>query len=196
MKALFKLPNTPPVLQTKDLILAPIKQTHLDSYFGLCSNEAVMAGWGTSSHTCKKETADLIDFLQQELEMGNMIRWGIFLSQDPMNIIGDVGFWRFVPVRLRGELGGKLLPQYWNKSFMTQALNAVIAYGFQSLFLNSVEGNIEPDNIGSIKLVESLGFVKEGYIAQHTFHRGKDAFVDTHLYSLVKDMWAESTVSA
>ncbi len=70
---------------------------------------------------------------------------------------------------------------------MTQALARVIQCGFEDLGLNSVEGNIEPDNTGSIKLVEKLGFENEGFVKQHTFNPVKDKFVDTCLYSMTRE---------
>lgn len=188
-KTPFQLPRVPPTLFTEDLVLRPIAPSDALAYFRLCSDTDVMNGWGTAAHTEINETRALISFLSDQLAKGSMLRWGIALKKAPEELIGDVGYWRFVPVRYRGELGAKLSKCHWQKSYMTQALGCAIEAGFEHLGLNSVEGNIEVDNTASIRLVEKLGFVKEGLVRQHTYSSIKERFMDTYLYSIVKDQW-------
>jgi [ribosomal protein S5]-alanine N-acetyltransferase len=47
-----------------------------------------------------------------------------------------------------------------------------------------IEALIEPPNLSSQKLVEKLGFIKEGLLRNYEFTRGK--FDDLYMYSLLK----------
>ena len=49
--------------------------------------------------------------------------------------------------------------------------------------LHSIEGNVNPNNAASIKLLEQNGFVKEAHFKENWLHNGK--YLDTAIYSLV-----------
>lgn len=182
-----------PILFSERLILSPIREDDADDYFALCSNPDVMRPWGTKQHQNLNETKNLILFLEHEFKKKQMIRWGIreqsagHASANPL--IGDLGFWRFVNPRLRAEIGAKLSPQYWNKGYMTEAMTKVLDFGFQTMNLNSIEGNIDPENRSSMRMLEKLGFDKEGYIKGHSYCAFREKFVDTLLYSLRANQW-------
>ena len=46
---------------------------------------------------------------------------------------------------------------------MRAGLSQVVRYAFSSLKMHRLEANIQPENIASIALVRSCGFLKEGY---------------------------------
>lgn len=188
----------PKVIRTAALILRPIELTDLDAYFDLYSDADVMRGWGTHPHTSKEETQKLIQGLRDQMAAGDLIRWAIAEKQDPSRLLGDVGYWRFVKVRHRGELGAKLSKACWKKGWMTQALSAVIHYGFTEMGLHSVEGNIDPKNIGSIRLVEKIGFERIGVVKEHSYDPFENRYLDTVLFSLTKPDWKgfECTISS
>lgn len=64
-------------------------------------------------------------------------------------------------------LGYRLDQNWLNRGLMTEAVEAVTAFAFQTLGLHRVEGNIMPGNLPSIRVVEKCGFVKEGISRQY-----------------------------
>ena len=185
------VPNSfaPLPIATADLLLRPLAFSDLDALFELYSDPDVMRGWGTVAHQTRKETEGLIELVEAQMKKGELIRWAIAEKEDPGTLCGDVGFWRFVRVRRRGELGAKLAKRYWQKGWMTQALSSVIHYGFEELNLHSVEGNIDPKNVGSRKLVEKIGFTKIGLVPEHSYDPFENRYLDMYLYSLTKTQW-------
>ena len=179
----------PKVIRTADLLLRPIQSNDLDAYFALYSDPDVMRGWGTHPHKDREETRALIEYLQDQGQKGDMVRWAITDKNDPSLLLGDVGFWRFVKVRHRGEVGAKLAKSCWKKGWMTQALSAVIEYGFAELGLHSVEGNVDPNNSKSQGLVDKIGFTKVGLVPEHSFDPFENKFQDSLLYSITKTGW-------
>jgi RimJ/RimL family protein N-acetyltransferase len=62
----------------------------------------------------------------------------------------------------RAEVWYKLRPYYWNKGFATEALKAVIHFGFETLKLHRIQAGCAVENIGSIKVLEKAGMIREG----------------------------------
>lgn len=62
----------------------------------------------------------------------------------------------------RGEVWYKILPSFWKKGYATESLNAVINFGFETLKLHRIEAGCAVDNVGSIKVLEKAGMIKEG----------------------------------
>jgi ribosomal-protein-alanine N-acetyltransferase len=55
---------------------------------------------------------------------------------------------------------------------MTEALNATIDYGFEAMQINRVEAQVHPQNAPSIRTLETLGFLREGYQRQAGYWHG------------------------
>jgi ribosomal-protein-alanine N-acetyltransferase len=62
-------------------------------------------------------------------------------------------------------------------------MKPVLDYGFNIMNLHSVEANVNPDNLASIKLLANNGFKREAYFKENYFYNGK--FLDTMIYSLL-----------
>jgi ribosomal-protein-alanine N-acetyltransferase len=184
----YQWPHKIPVLETDLLDLRPILLEHAADYFEICSNPKVMQTWGTPCHQSIAETERLINFLNDQFVSQQMIRWGIF-EKGKNKLIGDVGFWRMIPFRLSAESGAKLAPEFWGKNYMPEALGRVIDYGFKDIGLNSVEGNIDPENKGSLRLVEKLGYTYIGKIPQYSFCGWRKTFIDSEHFMLGKQEW-------
>ena len=177
-----------PTLLTERLTLRAMGIKDAKEYFELYSDEKVMRGYGIVPHKTLSETQNLIQYLHGSFLKKEQIRWGIWTIKDSA-FLGDVGFWRFVPFRFRAEAGAKLFPQHWKRGYMSEALGTIIQYGFDQMGLNSIEGNISPENIASLKLVEKLGFKKEGHLKEHSFNAFSQSFEDTYLMTALKNNW-------
>ena len=99
-------------------------------------------------------------------------------------LIGYVGFWKWVREHFRAEVGFALLPAYWCKGIMYEALDAIIKFGFEKMNLHRIEADVNPGNIPSIKLLEKLNFKQEAYYKENIFFNGK--FCDSAIYSLLR----------
>ncbi len=66
---------------------------------------------------------------------------------------------------------------------MQEALNVVLDYGFNIMRLHSVEADVNPMNIASIKILEKNNFVREAHFRENYYYSGK--FLDSYVYSLL-----------
>jgi ribosomal-protein-alanine N-acetyltransferase len=62
----------------------------------------------------------------------------------------------------RAEVWYKLHSDYWRKGYATEALNRVLDFGFNDLKLHRIQAGCAVENIGSIKVLEKAGMIKEG----------------------------------
>lgn len=62
---------------------------------------------------------------------------------------------------------------YAGKGYMTEGLNLVLHYAVETLGLHRLEANIQPENMASKRLVQKLGFRKEGFSPKYLQIGGK-----------------------
>ena len=84
---------------------------------------------------------------------------------------GSIGYWMGEPYARRG--------------FMTEAVRALAPYAFSALRLHRLEAACIPTNAPSMRLLESCGFVREGYARQYLCING--LWQDHLLYARLKD---------
>lgn len=89
----------------------------------------------------------------------------------------------------KAELGYVIARQYWGNGRATQATNLAIKTGFEDLDIERIEAYVDPVNIGSQRVLEKNGFVKEGLLKKCIIHKGvvKDRF----LYSCLKSAYKQ-----
>jgi [ribosomal protein S5]-alanine N-acetyltransferase len=55
------------------------------------------------------------------------------------------------------DIGFAFLPRFWSKGYAVEAATAVIAYGSRDLGLRRIVAVVNPDNEGSIRVLEKIG---------------------------------------
>lgn len=104
----------------------------------------------------------------EAFDMGLEVRFVLCLHDEPSRVVGTVGLNNLVRgVFQAATLGYSLDATLWGKGIMHEALEQVIAYAFQCLGLHRVMANVMPRNTRSLKCVERLGFLREGYAAAY-----------------------------
>ncbi len=176
----------PRLLNTRDLQLRPSNATDAEGMFAMLSDRESMKYW------CDKPLNDLeaaVEVLNRDLESdakGNSLCWAVtFKGQDRM--IGKCILFQFSQDRHRAEIGYILNRDYWRQGFMHQALAAVIDFAFDTLNLHRIEADVDPQNAGSIGILEKLGFRREGLFRERWFVY--DEWQDSVMLGLLKQDW-------
>ncbi|MDE3213759.1 MAG: GNAT family N-acetyltransferase [Bacteroidota bacterium] len=177
--------NTFPEIRTSRLVLRRMTEEDTNEILEMRSSEAVMQYIDRERAENLEDAHDYIKRINSSIDSHNGIMWGIELKNRPGKIIGNIGYWRLVKEHFRAEIGYMLLPHYWRKGFMKEAIRAVIDFGFSHMKLHTIEANINPGNTASGLLLESVGFRKEAYFKENYYFNGK--FHDSIIYSLVRE---------
>jgi len=109
--------------------------------------------------------------------------WDLILLETN-EVVGDCGFHSWYINHQRAELGYGLKEEYRGLGIMSEALKAVLDFGFNEMDLNRIEAFISPTNTPSRKLVERYGFTLEGLHRQH--YKVGDLIDDSVSYGLLK----------
>lgn len=62
----------------------------------------------------------------------------------------------------KAEVWYKILPKFWGQGIGTQALNLILDFAFDDLYLHRVEAGCAVENGASIRLLEKVGMTREG----------------------------------
>lgn len=173
-----------PIIKTSRLILREVAMDDADDMYTYLSDHDVVKPMGLETFENVEDAADEIKWYQSIYEKGTGIRWGITLK-DEGKVIGSCGFLNRQPKHYRAEIGYELSKVHWGKGVASEALEAVVKYGFEHFQLERMEALIELTNVPSQKLVEKQGFQKEGLLRHYEFANGK--FEDLYMYSILKE---------
>lgn len=147
--------------------LRPLKSTDVDAFLTWAGDPEVT--WNLFwDHYTDVEVAR--SFLRDVAEKHPWFM-GICLGGIPVGAITlDHGKYR---ASVRAELGYVISKALWGKGIATAAVKIALEQGFKDLGVQRIEALVDPENTGSIKVLEKSGFEKEGVLTKYVVHRGK-----------------------
>jgi ribosomal-protein-alanine N-acetyltransferase len=174
--------NTFPSLHTKRLDLIEIRQRHLADIFKLFSDDRVTRFYNVVTLKKEDEAQKYLDWFRNCIAEKTGIRWGIALKGSS-SLVGTVGFNSFARQH-RANVGYDLQHEFWNKGYVTEALEAVIGFGFKQLGINRIEAEVMQGNTASERVLKKLGFTKEGTLRDWMYWNEKH--YDMNMFSLLR----------
>lgn len=115
-----------------------------------------------------------------------------FAVRDPNGrLVGSIGADHLeVESMHRAQVGYWLARPCWNRGIMTEALTRYASYAFAELRVTRLEAEVFPWNGASIRVLEKVGFHREGCLRNY---REKDGeLMDVLIYGLLEDEQEES----
>jgi len=101
--------------------------------------------------------------------------------------VGTCLLFRFDAGSARAELGYVLGRARWGTGLMHEALAALIDAAFGAMSLRRLEAEVDPRNTASGRLLQRLGFRREGLLRERWVTKGAPA--DVEVYGLLRDEW-------
>ncbi len=112
------------------------------------------------------------------------IRFWIYEKNQMDKIIGTVSFQNIKRSFYQScEIGYKFDQRFWRKGYAKESVSKGIQIAFEDLGLHRIEAYVLPENISSIKLLESMGFQLEGIKKQNVKLHG--VWKDHEMYALL-----------
>ncbi|MGA3192832.1 MAG: GNAT family protein [Candidatus Bathyarchaeia archaeon] len=90
------------------------------------------------------------------------------------------------------EIGYSLVPSERGKGYGTEATQIMVDYLFLSKDTKRVQAQTDPRNVASHKVLEKVGFKKEGTLRKSFFMRGE--WRDAYIYSILGEEWKEPKI--
>lgn len=112
------------------------------------------------------------------------VRWAIERKSDGQ-FVGSAGLHHWSREHHYAEIGYDITSQYWGEGYATEVARTIVEFAWQALKLNRIEADVMQGNIASMRVLEKLGFQREGILRQRVNKGGK--YFDVYLFSLLRD---------
>ncbi len=96
---------------------------------------------------------------------------GLIIQEDVYRKSAEIGYWVGEP--------------YWGKGIASEAVTQLTEYGFNELNLLRIYAGVFDFNVGSMKVLEKNGFVKEGVFKNAVIKNGR--ICDEHRYCKLRE---------
>lgn len=174
-----------PCVETSRLYLRPVEEADASDLHLVYSDERVVMG-----NSCIKAFSSVdatlhflrcvpLAYKQRNQPQGMVLELkdsGIVIgSMDIETHFGDTG-----------EIGYMLAYDYWNQGYMEEALSVLLYIGFHYCGYHRIQAEYDPENIKSGRVLEKLGFIKEG-MRRKAMRLNDDRYHDLIMCSILKE---------
>ncbi len=102
-------------------------------------------------------------------------------------LIGACGLCVSNPDHKEAWIGYCFNRHFWGKGYATEAIKALLEFGFSKLGLHRIFATSQPDNIASAHVLGKVGMRREGHLRQHLWVKGK--WRDSFLHAVLDHEW-------
>jgi RimJ/RimL family protein N-acetyltransferase len=178
-----------PTLHTARLRLRPFTSADADALFALHSNARVLRYWDAPPRTEPARAERFLATCRQMAEEGTGARLAIDHGSGSA-FLGWCGLSRYDADHRSALLGYCLDDGAWGHGYATEAARALLQWGLDTLDLNRVQAEVDTRNGASARVLEKLGFVREGTLREDCVVNGEVS--DSWVYGLIKREWRPS----
>ena len=175
--------TTPPELTTPRLLLRPLREDDAAALFAVFSDPAVMRYWSTAPWTDRAQADHRIASDADAHARGEHLALGIE-RRDDGRLIGRCTLFDLWPSCRRAQVGYGLHASAWGQGLAAEAVGALLCHGFEAMDLNRVEADIDPRNSASARLLQRLGFTREGLLRERWIVDGEVS--DSEIHGLLR----------
>lgn len=177
----MKLPDQP-IIETKRLILRLLEKDDLPALFAVNGDDEVFRYSPRESWKTPADGEAWLARVMAHRESGATMQFVIVL-RDGGSPIGTLAVFHFEESVGSAEIGYVLGREHWGKGLMKEALAAFVEFAFKTLRLKRLEAELDPRNAASVKVLERVGFTREGLRRRNYLQKGE--VTDTGLYGML-----------
>lgn len=171
-------------METERLIIRSFRPEDADDLYAYLSREPVVRYEPYESFSREQAAEEAVRRASDHSFLAVVLK-------DTDRVIGNV--W-FAPDEWETwELGYVFHDAYWGRGYAAEACHAVLADAFVMQNARRVIAMCNPENTASWRLLERLGFRREGHLRRNVFFRrdesGQPLWQDTYEYGLLREEW-------
>ena len=168
---------------TKRLRLRPFQTTDAEAVHRLAGSQDVAAGTFLPHPMDRQAAQDWVTERLKDQAAGTGVTFAITLLENG-ELIGSIGM-ELMLVHEQGRLTYWLGRDYWNQGYGTEAVMALVEYGFNSLKLHRIYAPHFHTNPASGRVLQKVGMTHEGRLREHYLRFGQR--VDVELYGMIRN---------
>jgi [ribosomal protein S5]-alanine N-acetyltransferase len=174
---------TPVTLTTPRLNLRPLREDDAQALFTIWSDAEAMRYFSLAAMKHLDEARNrIVSKLRTAVDGESLIC--VIELQGTGEVLGDCALFHADEQCRRAEIGFSLLRRHWGNGYMSEATSALVEHAFGALRLRRIEADIDPRNAASARVLERLGFVREGLLRERWLVNGEVS--DSALYGLLE----------
>jgi RimJ/RimL family protein N-acetyltransferase len=168
----FALPDRIPELRSERLTLRAFRESDREAWYAWSTDPAVFGPTSANPATSRSEFDGLLEAAERRFASGEAVFWAV-CDATTNQAFGQVGLEHLDPWHRRAEIGYTLAAAAWGKGFASEAARAAIGWAVPQLGLARVEATVMVGNERSPRVLEKLGFVREGTLRSYKNVRGE-----------------------
>lgn len=172
-----------PTLRTDRLLLRPFTPADTQAIFELQSNAQVLRYWDSPPWTDRAQAERFIATCAQMTRDGTGLRL-VMEGRAEGRFLGWCCMVSRNPTYRSATLGYCLAQAAWGQGFATEAARALLHWAIRQWDLNRVQAQTDTRNVASARVLEKLGFVREGTLREDCIVNGEVS--DSWVYGLLR----------
>ena len=180
----MSMPLPTPSLHTARLRLRAFEDADANDLFALHTNAHVLRYWDAPPWSEPERAEQFITACRHMTQEGTGARLAVDRASDGV-FIGWCSLNRWNPEYRSASLGYCFNDAAWGHGYATEAAHAVLHWAFDTLDLNRVQAETDTRNLASARVLEKLGFAREGTLREDCIVNGEVS--DSWVYGLLRD---------
>ena len=177
---------TVPTLPTPRLTLRPVADDDAELLFALHRSANVLRYWDSPPWNDRDRAGLFIAACRQLAEEGSGVRLAIDREPDG-TFIGWCSLTQWNRTYRSAFMTYILAEEHWGHGYATEAARGLLGWAFDAMDLNRVQAEADTRNRASIRVLEKLGFAREGMLREDCIVNGEVS--DSFVYGLLKRDW-------
>jgi aminoglycoside 6'-N-acetyltransferase len=174
------------LLLTRRLVLRRFHEGDAPALAGYRSDPDVARYQSWSAPVSLEAATTLIqEVAARDIQLPGWFQYAVELRADG-TLIGDIGV-NLQENRLQAEIGFTIAAEYQGHGYATEAVRCVLEHLFVDRGLRRVSAECDARNSRSVRLLERLGFRREGYRVANTWLKGE--WTDDLIFGLLAADW-------
>ncbi|WP_174855122.1 GNAT family N-acetyltransferase [Streptomyces rubrogriseus] len=178
-----------PTLDTDRLRLRPFAEDDAGFLYAMHSSAHVMRYWDSPPWTDRARAGRFVEMCRKMADDGTGVRVAVDRASDGA-FVGWCCLVEWNPVYRSASLGYCLDESMWGHGYATEAAHALLRWAFGTLDLNRVQAEADTRNAASARVLEKVGFVREGTLREDCVVDGEVS--DSWVYGLIRRDWRPS----
>jgi RimJ/RimL family protein N-acetyltransferase len=175
------------LLETPRLLLRPFESRDIQAFSDYRSDPEVARYQGWTAPYSRAQAALFVAEMMSAVP-GQPEHWYQLAVERKAaeGLIGDIAFRLSADAR-QSEVGFTLARAHQGQGYAAEAVGRLVDYLFADLNLHRVFANCDPQNAASIRLLERLGFRREGLFVDSLWYKG--TWASELWYALLRREW-------
>ncbi|MGI1805631.1 GNAT family N-acetyltransferase [Exiguobacterium sp. TDN 0502] len=177
-----------PELHTERLRLRKIRIADTEVMFqNWLSDERVMRHLIKGPHKTLDETNVRVEEITSSYESKDFCYWGMEEKRSG-TLIGVIDLFNFDETTEHCEVGYCIGHDWWNKGYGSEALAAIVEYGFDKMQIHKISAAHNIDNPASGRIMQKVGMIQEGTV-RAMIRNAAGEYKDCAIYGLLRETY-------